>query len=76
VFALEPEVEPTPPRPGRPEALEVQDLNLSIGTISIVIEEPKQTASAALPAPPRVERSPERPASEPTRLSRYYLGRW
>ena len=48
----------------------------AIGTISIVIEEPKQTAPTALPAPPRVERSPERPASEPTRLSRYYLRRW
>jgi hypothetical protein len=76
VFALEPETEPTAPRSGRPEALEVQDLNLSIGTISIVIEEPKQTAPAALPTSPRADRSPERPASEPTRLSRYYLTRW
>lgn len=48
-LALEPEVEPATPRPGRPEALEVQDLNLSIGTISIVIEEPKQTAPAVPP---------------------------
>jgi len=75
VFALEPEAESTSPRSGRPEALEVQDLNLSIGTISIVIEEPKQTAPAPLPVPPRADRSPERPASEPTRLSRYYLTR-
>lgn len=76
VFALEPEAEATVPRSGRPEALEVQNLNLSIGTISIVIEEPKQTAPAALPAPPRADRPPERLASEPTRLSRYYLTRW
>lgn len=77
VFALASEVEPTVPRPGRPETSEVQDLNLSIGTISIVIEEPKQAAPAPFAAAPRVERAPERPAGpEPTRLSRYYLRRW
>jgi hypothetical protein len=76
VFALEPEAEPTTPRSGRPDALEVQDLNLSIGTISIVVEEAKQTAPAPLPVLPRADRSPERPASEQTRLSRYYLTRW
>lgn len=77
VFTLEQEVDaPSLSQPGRPETLEVQDLNLSIGTISIVIEEPKQTAPAALPAPPSVDRSVERTTNEPTRLSRYYLRSW
>ena len=76
VFALEREVQSAAPRPARSESLEVQDLNLSIGTISIVIEEPKQIAPAAVQAPARVDSPRERPASEPTRLSRYYLGRW
>jgi hypothetical protein len=74
VLAFEPEVQPAAPRTGAPGMLEVQDLNLSIGTISIVVEEPKQ--APALPVPPRVDRSPERPASGLTRLSRYYLGSW
>ncbi len=52
---------------------EVQDLNLSIGTISIVIEDP-QRETPALPAPaPRVESAPTRATTEPTSLSRYYL---
>ena len=76
LFALEPRVEPDAPRANRPQALEVQDLNLSIGTISIVIEEPQQAVPAALPAPPGVNRSPEQPGSQPTRLSRYYLRPW
>jgi hypothetical protein len=77
VFDLEPQLEPTTAlQSARPEALEVQDLNLSIGTISIVIEEPAQAAPAAPPVPPRSDRALERPASEPTRLSRYYLARW
>ena len=76
VFALEREVQPASRRPARSESLEVQDLNLSIGTISIVIEEPKQIAPVAVQAPARVDSPRERPASEPTRLSRYYLGRW
>jgi hypothetical protein len=76
LVAIEPEVQLTAPQPDRRGALELQDLSLSIGTISIVIEEPKQTAAVALPPPPRGDSSPERPASEPTRLSRYYLGLW
>ncbi len=75
VVALEQQVEPTTTRPGRPESLEVQDLNLSIGTISIVIEEPKQ-APVAIATRPKWDRSPEGTTSEPTRLSRYYLRRW
>jgi hypothetical protein len=76
VFALESEIRPATPKPVRSESLEVQDLNLSIGTISIVIEEPKQIVPAAVPAPTSMDSSSGRVASEPTRLSRYYLGRW
>ena len=77
VFGLEQEPDaPSPSQPGRREGLEVQDHNLSIGSISIVIEEPKQNAPVALAPPARVERSPERTMSEPTRLSRYYLRSW
>jgi hypothetical protein len=54
---------------------EVQELSLSIGTISIVIEEPEQIAPAQPPSP-RVDRAPAQPVSEPTRLSRYYLEPW
>jgi hypothetical protein len=75
-LALEPPPGPGPPRAGRPETPDVQDLTLSIGTISIVIEEPALPAPAQPPSPPRVERSSEPRASEPTRLSRFYLGRW
>ena len=54
----------------------VQDLNLSIGSISIVIEEPKKDAPAPAPAPQRAEIAPARSASESTNLSRYYLRSW
>jgi hypothetical protein len=73
---LEREIQPAHGRAARSETLEVQDLNLSIGTISIIIEEPKQIAPTAHQPSVRVDSSRERPASEPTRLSRYYLGRW
>jgi hypothetical protein len=75
-FPLDREVRRPTHLPTVSETLDVQDLNLSIGTVSIVIEEPKQIAPAGLQPPPRVDGPRERPASEPTRLSRYYLGRW
>jgi hypothetical protein len=70
------EIQPAGGRAGRSETLDVQELNLSIGTISIVIEEPKQVAPTPHQPPVRVDSSRERPMSEPTRLSRYYMGRW
>lgn len=76
VFTLEHDVQPATPQPARSESLEVQDLNLSIGTISVVIEEPKQIAHAAVPTPRSMDSSSGSQASEPTRLSRYYLERW
>jgi hypothetical protein len=52
---------------------QVQDLSLSIGTISIVVEEPKQDHPVSLTPPPATHTSPQPVAPEPTRLSRYYL---
>lgn len=63
-------------RSNRSETMEAQDLSLSIGTISIVVEAPKQIAPALPQAPAKVDAPRERSASEPTRLSRYYLERW
>jgi hypothetical protein len=74
VFELHSEIE----RPGNTTTVEplAQDLNLSIGNISIVIEEPTPPATAQVTAPARPERAPERTMTEPTRLSRYYLRSW
>lgn len=53
-----------------------QDLSLSIGTIKIVVEEPRKEALAP-PAPPaKPERTLERTTAVPTDLSRYYINRW
>jgi len=60
----------------RTQEPEVQDLNLSIGTISVVIEEPKQGVPSPPLAPPRAERTTQRATSESTSLSRYYIRSW
>jgi hypothetical protein len=74
-FTVEHETEgPLAPRSGRAEAPAFQDLSLSIGTISIVIEEPPK--DAPLVTQPRGERSPQPNHSEPVNLSRYYLRSW
>lgn len=53
---------------------EVHDLNLSIGTISIVIEEPQAAAGLpSLPPAPAQNTAPSPARSETTSLSRYYL---
>ena len=53
-----------------------QQLSLSIGTISIVVEEPRKEAqvSAVVPAP--TEQVAERPTAQSTDLSRYYIRSW
>ena len=81
VFSLEHEINSAPfPQAGRSEAPAVQDLSLSIGTISIVIEEPQKGIPAPLVTQPVVERSARPNAQgndrEPTNLSRYYLRSW
>lgn len=58
------------------ETMDAQDLSLSIGTISIVVDAAKQIAPALPQAAARVDGPRERSTSEPTRLSRYYLERW
>jgi hypothetical protein len=56
---------------------QVQDVSLSIGSISIVIEEPRaESATPAVTTQPRAERTQTSGAPEPTRLSRYYLSGW
>jgi hypothetical protein len=65
----------SPAQPAMAEPM-VQDLNLSIGNISIVVEEPSQNVAAQVVPPLRNERSSEPAASEPTRLSRYYVRSW
>jgi len=62
-------------QPTRAQAPEIQDFSLSIGNISIVIDEPKQDAPTLPTPPPTIERLPE-VANRPTDLSRYYLDRW
>lgn len=60
----------------RADAPEQQDLSLSIGTIKIVVEEPRMEASAP-PAPPAQPAAAfERTKTVSTDLSRYYLNRW
>ena len=76
VFALEREAPTTAHHSNQSDPLDAQELNLSIGTISIVVEAPTQIAPSVPQAPPRVDSPRERSASEPTRLSRYYLERW
>ena len=72
-FASEREQGRSPERSITPSEPQVQDLSLSIGTISIVVEEPKQDHPVSLTPPPATHTSPQPVAPEPTRLSRYYL---
>ncbi len=58
-------------RADRGRTIDVQELSLSIGNISVVIEEPRPPVVT----PPPVERT-SAPEPVPTALSRYYLGRW
>jgi hypothetical protein len=60
-------------RPSKASEPHVNDLSLSIGTISIVVEEPKQDFPVSIAPAPTTHTSPQPVAPEPTRLSRYYL---
>jgi hypothetical protein len=65
------------PLSAKPQPPEQQDLSLSIGTISIVIEEPNRAVAAApQPVAPPVANMTQETAKEPTSLSRYYLRTW
>ena len=73
-FSLERETNPaTPPLPPRMREPELQDLSLSIGTISIVIEEPNQQAAIPPSPQPVAPNVTQERGREPTSLSRYYL---
>ena len=74
-FADHSQLDSLAPRPARAQAPQIQDFSLSIGNISIVIDEPKQDAPALPTPPPIIERPPE-VSDRPTDLSRYYLDRW
>jgi len=62
------------PRAVERERLEQQDLSLSIGSISIVIEEPQAQAQPSnIQAQPRAESSRPQSSSEFSRLARHYI---
>jgi hypothetical protein len=54
--------------------IDVHETSLSIGSISVVIEDPKPNITTIAPTQP-APRAPQ-PQPEPTSLSRYYLQRW
>ena len=76
VFAFEHERDATAFPHQQSAEPQVQDVSLSIGNISVVIEEPQSNAPAPIAAPPAAERSHGRTDREPTSLSRYYLSPW
>ena len=63
------------PQPAQPDRLDVHETSLSIGSITVVIEDPKPNVMTIAPAPPAPVAQPQ-PQPEPTSLSRYYLQRW
>ena len=65
----------TSPQPAQPDRIDVHETSLSIGSINIVIEDPKPNVMTIAPAPAAPPAQPQ-PQSEPTSLSRYYLQRW
>ena len=56
--------------------IDVHETSLSIGSISVIIEDPKPNVTTIAPIPnaPRAPQSQSQP--EPISLSRYYLQRW
>lgn len=71
------EISTSSPLSAKPHQSEQQDLSLSIGTISIVIEEPNRAVAAApQPAPAPVAGMTQETARQPASLSRYYLRTW
>jgi len=71
-----PEYQTNEPRSSPHEQPQTQDLNLSIGTISVVIEEPAKQPTVPQVVPAPAERIVERTTGGSTDLSRYYLRTW
>lgn len=74
-FTVERESIPTI-QPEPRDQIDVHDMNLSIGNISIVIEEPSPAAAAVIAPPPTPPPAQPQTRHEPTSLSRYYLRSW
>ena len=74
-FTVERESIPTI-QPELRDQIDVHDMNLSIGNISIVIEEPSPAAAAVIAPPPTPPPAQPQTRREPTSLSRYYLRSW
>jgi hypothetical protein len=56
--------------------LDVHETSLSIGSISVVIEDPKPNVTTIAPTPTAPKPQPQPTPPEPISLSRYYLQRW
>lgn len=66
-----------PPEPSASrDAIDVHDMNLSIGAISVVIEEPKSAAATVIAPTPAAPAPQLQTQHEPISLSRYYLRSW
>ena len=67
-----PAAKPTTPR----DHIDVHETSLSIGSISVVIEDPKPNVTTIAPTTTIPSAPRSQPQPEPTSLSRYYLQRW
>ena len=74
-FTVARESVPTP-QVERHDQIDVHDMNLSIGNISIVIEEPQPAAPAVIAPTPSAPPPQPQTRHEPISLSRYYLRSW
>jgi len=63
-------------QPDTRDQIDVHDMNLSIGNISIVIEEPSPAAAAVIAPTPSAPPPQPQTRHEPISLSRYYLRSW
>jgi len=63
-------------QPETRDQIDVHDMNLSIGNISIVIEEPQPAAAAVIAPTPSAPPLQPQTRHEPISLSRYYLRSW
>ena len=67
---------PPPAQSAPRDAIDVHDMNLSIGTISVVIEDPKPAAATVIAPTPAAPAPQPQTQHEPISLSRYYVRSW